>query len=66
MEIRNKSEIRAKVIEIEDRLKELDRAFKIEFEKEFFSRDRMVFLFINVEKKMYVMALNELKWVLNE
>lgn len=66
MNIQSKDAIKSRISQMEFKLKKIEVAIKKELDKDFFDRDRFVFLFLDTEKKIYSSALNELKWVLND
>ncbi len=66
MNIQSEESIKSRISQMEFKLKKIEVAIKKELDKDFFDRDRFVFLFLDTEKKIYSSALNELKWVLNE
>ena len=64
--MKQKEEIRDKVILIEKKLTVINDAILKEIDKPFFSRSKSICRFLYIEKKIYTRLYKELKWVLNE
>lgn len=62
--MKNKDEIVLKIQETEKRLNIIEDNIKKQLAKKFFERDQDICLFMGVEKRVYSMLLQELKWVI--
>jgi hypothetical protein len=65
MGIQSLEEIRNRIVSIEDRLKLIDDGINKEMSRPFLERREHLCLFLDVEKKIYLAKLDELKWIID-
>lgn len=64
--MRSRIEIENEVAALRSKLSEIDNAIKEQMGKPFFQRQSRVCMFLSIEKKAYLKALEKLNWVINE
>jgi hypothetical protein len=64
--VRDFDEIKSRMKELEAQLDLIERRLQVEAEKPFFDRAVNVCHFLIKEKRMFLFALDQLKWVLYE
>lgn len=63
---RNEAEIRERMHALEHKLSQVSAGFQQQLNLSFFDRNPSVCNFLDVERRTYQAALNELKWMLHE
>jgi hypothetical protein len=64
--MRSREEIEKEIAELENNLARIETAIGQQMAKRFFERRSRTCLFLSIEKKTYLKALQKLKWVLYE